>query len=65
MSISERNWCDCVTIQNEVSMVDMNVTNVYREEWHAWQSRCEWDWQCICGKRNDWCKGWVGQMWNI
>ncbi len=30
----ERNWCTCVTIQNEVSMVDMNVKNVYKEEWH-------------------------------
>ncbi len=26
--------CDCVTIQNEVSMVDMNVKNVYKEEWY-------------------------------
>ncbi len=25
MSVSGRNFCDCVTIQNEVSMVDMNV----------------------------------------
>ncbi len=25
---------DCVTIQNEVSMVDMNVKNVYKEEWY-------------------------------
>ncbi len=29
-----RNWCDCVTMQNEVSMVDMNVENVYNEEWY-------------------------------
>ncbi len=34
MSVSGRNWRDCVTIQNEVSMVDMNVTNVYKEEWY-------------------------------
>ncbi len=34
MTVSGQNWCDCVTIQNEVSMVDMNVKNVYKEEWH-------------------------------
>ncbi len=34
MSVSWRNWRDCVTIQNEVSMVDMNVKNVYKEEWY-------------------------------
>ncbi len=34
MSVSGRKWRDCVTIQNEVSMVDMNVKNVYKEEWH-------------------------------
>ncbi len=34
ISVSGRNWCDCVTIQNEVSMVDMNVKNGYKEEWY-------------------------------
>ncbi len=34
MSVSGRNCRDCVTIQNEVSMVDMNVKNVYKEEWY-------------------------------
>ncbi len=34
MSVSGRNWRDCVTIQNDVSMVDMNVKNVYKEEWY-------------------------------
>ncbi len=34
MSVSGRNWSDCVTIQNKVSMVDMNVKNVYKEEWY-------------------------------
>ncbi len=34
MSVIGRNWRDCVTIQNEVSMVDMNVKNVYKEEWY-------------------------------
>ncbi len=34
MSVNGRNWHDCVTIQNEVSMVDMNVKNVYKEEWY-------------------------------
>ncbi len=34
MYVSGRNWRDCVTIQNKVSMVDMNVTNVYKEEWY-------------------------------
>ncbi len=34
MSAIGRNSCDCVTIQNEVSMVDMNVKNVYKEEWY-------------------------------
>ncbi len=34
MSASGRNCCDCVTIQNEVSMVDMNIKNVYKEEWY-------------------------------
>ncbi len=32
MSISGRKWRDCVTIQNEINMVDMNVKNVYKEE---------------------------------
>ncbi len=31
-----------VTIQNEVSMVDMNVKNVYKEKM-VWLSKCEWD----------------------
>ncbi len=31
MSVSGRNWRDYVTIQNEVSMVDMNVRNVCKE----------------------------------
>ncbi len=34
MSVSGRNWRDCVTIQNEVRMVDMNVKDVYKEEWY-------------------------------
>ncbi len=34
MSVSGRNWRHCVTIQNEVSMVDINVKNVYKEEWY-------------------------------
>ncbi len=34
MSVGGRNWRDCITIQNEVSMVDMNVKNVYKEEWY-------------------------------
>ncbi len=33
-SDSGRNWCECVTIQNEVSMVDTNVKNVYKDEWY-------------------------------
>ncbi len=32
--VNETSWHDCVTIQNEVSMVDMNVENVYKEEWY-------------------------------
>ncbi len=40
---------DCVTIQNEVSIVDMNVKNVYKEEWYGSVSVNEID----CGKRND------------
>ncbi len=32
MSVSGRNWRDCVTIRTEVGMVDMNVKNVYNEE---------------------------------
>ncbi len=34
MSVSGRNWRDCVPIQNEVSMVDMNVKNLCKEEWY-------------------------------
>ncbi len=41
MSISGRNWRDCVTIHNEVSMVDMNVKNVYKEEWYDSVLKCE------------------------
>ncbi len=35
MYISRKNCHDCTTIQNDVSMhmVDMNVMNVYRDEW--------------------------------
>ncbi len=33
-SVSGRNWHDFVTIQNEVSMVDMNVKSVYKDEWY-------------------------------
>ncbi len=31
VSVRGRNWGDCVTIQSEVSMVDMNDKNVYKE----------------------------------
>ncbi len=34
MSVSGPNWHDCVTILNEVTMVDMNVTNAHKEEWY-------------------------------
>ncbi len=34
ISVSGRNCHDCVTIQNELSLVDMNVKNVYKEEWY-------------------------------
>ncbi len=34
-SVRGRNWRDCITIQNEVSIVDMNVKNVYKEEWYG------------------------------
>ncbi len=34
MSFSGRNCRGCVTIQNKVSMVYMNVKNVYKEEWY-------------------------------
>ncbi len=43
MCVSGRNWCDCVTIQNEVSMVDMNVKNVYKGEWYDTESVNEID----------------------
>ncbi len=33
MYLSARNWLDCVKIQIEVNMVDMNVKIVYKEEW--------------------------------
>ncbi len=34
MSVSARTWCDYITIQNEVSMADTNVKNVYKGEWY-------------------------------
>ncbi len=34
VSVRGRNWGDCVTIQSEVSMVDMNDKNVYKEVWY-------------------------------
>ncbi len=34
MYLSARNWLDCVKIQIEVNKVDMNVKNVYNEEWY-------------------------------
>ncbi len=43
MSVSRRKWRDCETIQNEVIMVDMNVKNVYKEEWHDQVSENEID----------------------
>ncbi len=43
MSVSGRNWHDCVTIQNEVSMVEMNVKNIYKEEWYDSESVNEID----------------------
>ncbi len=32
--VSRRNWRDCITIPNEVRMVDMNDKNVYKKEWY-------------------------------
>ncbi len=65
MSVSERNWPDCVTIQNEVSMVDMNVTNVYKKEWYDQVSVNEIDSVSVVKEIIDVSKGRVSQMSNI
>ncbi len=31
MSVSGRNWCDCVSLSKDISMIGMNVMQVYSE----------------------------------
>ncbi len=31
MSVSGRNWCDCINVAQDISMISMNVKQVYHE----------------------------------
>lgn len=33
MFVSGRNWCDCVNLSQEISMIGMNVRHMY-SEWY-------------------------------
>ncbi len=59
MLVEETGMCDCVTIQNEVSMVDMNVKNLYKEEWYDSVSVNEIDSPSVVKEMIDVRDGWV------
>ncbi len=66
MSVSGWNSRDCVTIQNEVNMVDMNVKNVYMEEWYDSVSVNEIDSASVVKEMIDERDGWVKcELFNI
>ncbi len=66
MSVSRQNWRDCVTIQNEVSMVDVNVKNEYKEEWYDSVSVYEIDSASVVNEMIDVRDGWVKcEIFNI
>ncbi len=46
MSMSGRNWRDCVNLAQDISMIDMNVKQVY-SEWYDTVSDKEIDNVCI------------------
>ncbi len=46
MSMSGRNWCDCVNCAQDISMIGMNVQQVY-SEWYDTVSDNEIDNVCI------------------
>ncbi len=66
MSVSGRNWRDGVTIQNKVSMIDMNIKNVYKEEWYDSVSVNESDSASVVKEMIDVRDGWVkSEIFNI
>ncbi len=65
-NISGPNRHDCVTIQNEVIMVNMKVKNVYKEEWYEILSVNEIDSAPMVKKIIDVRDGWVKcEIFNI
>ncbi len=46
MSLSGRNWCDCINFEHNISMFSMNVKQVY-VEWYDTVSDNEIDSVCI------------------
>ncbi len=46
MSVSGRNWCDCIHFAQYISMIGMNVKQVY-SEWYDIVSDNEIDSVCI------------------
>ncbi len=46
ISVSVRNWCDCINFAQDISMISMNVKQVY-SEWYDTVSDNEIDSVCI------------------
>ncbi len=46
ISVSERNWRDCIIFAQDISMISMNVKQVYGERYHT-KSDNEIDSVCI------------------
>ncbi len=46
MSVSERNWRDCINVAQDISMISMNVKQVYGE-WYDIVSDNKIDSVCI------------------
>ncbi len=46
MFVSGRNWCDCIDFAQDISMISMNVKQVY-DEWYDTVSYNEIDSVCI------------------
>ncbi len=52
MSVSGRNWCDCINFEQDISMISMNVKQVYAE-WYDTVSDNEIDSVCILREMNE------------
>ncbi len=61
MPVSGKNWHDCINLSQDLSMIGMNVKQMYNK-WNDTVSDEEID-ITFCFKRNVWSKEEMGHMW--